>query len=270
MESCLELLYAGHWPARLLDRLPGAREVRVVRETVRFSANGMPPLRIGFVSDLHIGPLTPQGLLEAVFDEVRRARPDILLLGGDYVYLDVTSDGLAVLRRLVESVPCPTKLAVMGNHDLWTEDHRIVATLQETGVRVLVNEAVRLPAPWHDVTLVGLDDPWTAECDGDVAFAGLDDDGPRIVLCHSPDGLLQLTDRRFDLFVCGHTHGGQIASPWGPIVVTKGQLTRRFSAGRDHMNGATVIVSRGVGTVELPFRLFAPPDALVVDCEPES
>ena len=183
--------------------------------------------RIAFVSDLHVGPTTPASLLERTFEVIRRERPSVLLLGGDYVYLEAEPHRLAVLGSLVQSVDCPVKLAVLGNHDLWTWDRAIVEALSDAGVRVLVNEVASLPAPWSDVAVVGLDDPWTGRCDPWAAAAQLDGQPFRIVLCHSPDGLGLLSGLRFDLFLAGHTHGGQIAAPWGPIVLPHGRLCRR-------------------------------------------
>ena len=266
MESTLRLLYRGHWPAHLWSLFPAAHRVRQVRASVSLAMSDGPPCRIAFVSDLHIGPTTPEPLLRRVFAAIGDAEPDVVLLGGDYVYLDATEAGLRLLTDLVSTVACPVKLGVLGNHDLWTHDDRIVAALESAGATVLVNQAVALPPPWEQVTVVGLDDPWTGSCDAEAAFATVPEHSARIVLCHAPDGLLQLENRRFDLYLCGHTHGGQIATPWGPLVMPRGTLCRQFHAGPRQMHGSTVLVSRGVGGVELPLRLYAPPDVIVVEC----
>jgi predicted MPP superfamily phosphohydrolase len=266
MESTLRVLYTGHWPALLWSLFPTAHRVRLVRQSAPLGLAELPPCRIAFVSDLHIGPTTPEPLLRRVFAAIRDARPDVLLLGGDYVYLDATEAGLRLLADLVSTVACPVKLGVLGNHDLWTHDRRIVAALESAGAAALVNQAVALPPPWEQVAVVGLDDPWTGNCDAEAAFATVPEHSARIVLCHAPDGLLQLEHRRFDLYLCGHTHGGQIATPWGPLVMPRGTLCRQFHAGPSQMHGSTVLVSRGVGGVELPVRLYAPPDVILVEC----
>ena len=271
LESALGLLYRGDWPARLWAAVPTSDQVTITRHSVRLSAGRGQPCRVAFVSDLHVGPTTPLLLLEHTFDVIRQERPDVLLLGGDYVYLEALPSRLAVLRGLVESVPCPVKLAVLGNHDLWTSDEAIVEALSDGGVRVLVNEVATLPAPWSDVAVVGLDDPWTGRCDAVAAAAQLDGQPFRIVLCHSPDGLGFLSGLRFDLFLAGHTHGGQIAAPWGPIVLPHGRMCSRYPSGLARFGSGIVYVSRGVGTVELPMRTFAPPDVMLLDLlRPES
>ena len=217
------------------------------------------------MSDLHIGPTTPLSLIRRAFESVRRLCPDVLLLGGDYVLMEATASTLDLLEGLIQSAECPEAYAVMGNHDLWTHDHHIVASLERAGARVLLNETVRLAGAWRDVEIIGLDDPWTGTCDATAALARSDGTGFRVVVCHSPDGLLALGGAHFDVFLCGHTHGGQVATPWGPIIMSKGALCRRFAHGLGRFNGGDVVVSRGVGAGEIPVRLFAPPDILVVD-----
>jgi predicted MPP superfamily phosphohydrolase len=88
---------------------------------------------------------------------------------------------------------------------------------------------------------------------------------------HSPSGLLDLADRRFDLALCGHTHGGQMALPGGtPIVTSGGSLSRKYSRGRyDLASGGKLIVSVGLGCSLLPLRTFADPEIVVCDVTAE-
>jgi predicted MPP superfamily phosphohydrolase len=243
--------------------MPGATVPRGIRQELRLPRYRGHPLRLAFVSDLHLGPTTPRELLQRAFDEIRQASPDALLLGGDYVFLDPTPASLADLTRLVESVGARVTLAVMGNHDLWARDGLICEALEAAGATILVNTAVALPAPWGGIAVVGLDDPWTGERGSRLTLPR--SEGPRIVLCHSPAGLGTASRFGFDLFLCGHTHGGQLSTPWGPLVVPHGELCRRFLAGFHWLGGGQAFVSRGLGGVEIPVRTWASPDYLIAD-----
>jgi uncharacterized protein len=265
LESFLEAAYVGDWPARLWGVVPRVTQVSVTHQSIELPPGSGDRCRVAFVSDIHVGPTTPPALLENAFDTIRKAEPDVLLLGGDYVFLEAVPHRLALLRSLVESVPARLKLAVLGNHDLWTLDGEIVRALSSAGARGLINEASVLPYPWSDIVVVGLDDPWTGRCDPHAAASQIEGRPYRIVLCHSPDGLGVLADLRFDLYLAGHTHGGQIAAPWGPLVLPHGKMCSRFPAGFARFAEGVVYVSRGVGAVELPIRAFAPPDILVLD-----
>ena len=260
IESAQSLLYFGGWPARVLDQWGDrAPQVRVAEHTLACGRVGRPPLRLAFASDLHIGPLTSTRILEAAFARLAALAPDVLVLGGDYVSLEVTPRMGELLERLVAGVPAATKVAVLGNHDLWTDHTLVERALARAGATVLVNDNIRLPSPHDDVALVGLDDPWTGAPDAAAAFAGTTDAAVRIVVVHAPEGYPFVRDRAAALMLCGHTHGGQIATPRGPIVVP-GPLGPRWPAGLYDVDGLALYVSRGVGVVDLPLRLFAPPD----------
>jgi predicted MPP superfamily phosphohydrolase len=258
MEAVQEVVYARGWPGRALELIPGGTNVREVRHALDLGRGGRDPLQLAFASDLHIGPLTSPRLLENAFTALAAFRPDVLVLGGDYVSLEVTAAKAETLRRLVASVPAPTKLAVLGNHDLWTDETVVERALVAGGARVLVNGSVQLPAPHEDVAIVGLDEPWSGAPDPERAFAGVT--APvRIAVAHAPEGQPFIAGRGAALMLCGHTHGGQVALPSGPVVV-HGPLGRKYPSGLHEVGGLRLYVSRGIGNVDLPLRLYAPPE----------
>jgi predicted MPP superfamily phosphohydrolase len=258
METVQELVYAGGWPGYVYDRVTAGAPVSEVRHELALGRAGRAPLRMGFVSDLHIGPLTSTRLLENAFAALAAFRPDVLVMGGDYVSLEVTAAKAELLARLVGSVPAPTKLAVLGNHDLWTDHGVVERALEAGGARVLVNQSARLPGTHDDVAIVGIDEPWSGAPDAARAFASLDgDEAVRIAVAHAPEGIPFVQNRGAALLLCGHTHGGQVALPRGPVVV-HGPLGRKYPTGLYDVDGMRVYVSRGVGNVDLPLRVNAP------------
>lgn len=222
------------------------------------------PMRVAYASDFHAGPMTDRHLIADACEALRLASPDVLLLGGDFVDYDARQ--IDWVAPLLGAVPAPGgRYAVLGNHDWWTDEARIRDALQRAGIQVLVNRNVRLPAPFEDVWICGLDDPLGGAPDSAATLAAAT--GTRILLMHSPSGLADLGGEHFDLALCGHTHGGQIALPGGiPVVVPGGPLCRRYPRGRFELGaGRVMIVSCGIGCSGLPLRVFADPDILV--CE---
>jgi hypothetical protein len=269
IERVLRIAYRGDWPARVWGQLPGRTRVRVEHHTLAVRAPGRTPLRLAFASDLHIGPTTPVALLERAFDAMAAARPDVLALGGDYVFLEATPARAELLARLVARVPAAVKIAVLGNHDLWTHHARLEAALRRACVSVLVNDAVQLRdtalgAAHDDVALVGLDDPWTGAPDRAATLAAAGSAAVRLAICHAPEGTTHLAGE-VALMLCGHTHGGHVALPGGTPILVPGPLGRRYSSGVFDVRGTTLIVSRGLGGIELPLRSYAPPDVRIVD-----
>jgi uncharacterized protein len=249
--------------ARLTYKLGLHGKLQVTTHEVTVAAQGLlpAPLMIAFASDFHAGPTTHPEFFSRVFDEVIERQPDVLLLGGDFV----SSKGQSVValsRDLSRCSPRLGKFAVLGNHDLWTDDQLITRHLATAGVQVLVNENISLPAPFDGVSICGIDDPWTGSADAAKAFR--DAKAVRIFLTHSPDGLLRLVDEKYTLALAGHTHGGQVALRDGtPIIGAGGPLSRSHSRGRFEVAGnGPLIVSRGVGCSNVPVRINSDPEVV--------
>jgi len=214
-------------------------------------------LRIAFASDFHAGPATPWSLLEVAVARLADLRPDLVLFGGDFV--SINAGHAHRLACLPGSVDAPFgRFAVLGNHDYWAGAPTVARSLGAAGIR-----AVSLRAPFECISLCGLDDHTSGEPDADPAFAGAQD--VRLVLMHAPSGLLDVSEHRFNVAFCGHTHGGQVALPNGrPLLVGHGRLSRRYNARRYSLpGGRTLLVSRGVGCGTVPVRWNSPSSVLL-------
>jgi len=265
-----DTLYVGGWPSRLAR--PIGLQGRFGVATHHFPLPGRepdrPPLRVAFASDFHASPATAPSLVADACRALAAARPDLLLLGGDFVSFHARHIG-ALVRGLA-AVEAPLgKLAVLGNHDLIGDDAYIVRQLAAAGVHTLVNGNERLPAPHDDVWVCGLDDYGQGTPDADSAFAGAD--GVRLLLMHSPDGLAAAGDRRWAVGFCGHVHGGQFLLPGGRILIThRTPYSKRYIRGGvvelPAPGGGTrpLLVSRGIGQGNLPLRRGADPQVHVV------
>ena len=258
VEVIQRALYGSGWAARVAYSLGLQGRLHLANHVLALGEDpGRTPLRIAFVSDVHAGPLTDPRLLATAMRHVAEAAPDILLLGGDYVSLH-HSDVAALATLLAGLKPRLGIFAVFGNHDLWQDDLAISEALAGAGVRLLINDELRLPAPYAHIVLYGMDDPGTGNPRGPSSPLGQGD--IRMVLMHSPLGLHYLQGRPFHVAFCGHTHGGQVALPSGaPIVLPPGSGDRRHArGGLFSVDGGQILVSRGLGMSELPIRVFAP------------
>lgn len=257
-EGVSQVVFVGGWAATVAHQLGlQGRIVASEHEVVLDGGAKLPrELRVAFASDFHAGPLTDPRLLRRAFERIGEWKPDLVLLGGDFVGLHRRFIGR--FREAVRSVAPPLGVfAVVGNHDLWKGEAAICSALSEWGVRVLKNARVRLPAPFESVILGGLDDPAVGEPDADATFG--DEAGIRIALMHSPQGVVLLRDRKVAVAFAGHTHGGQLCLPGGhPWIVPRGCW--QWKKGRFEVDGIPggMIVSRGVGCTNLPIRSFCP------------
>ena len=165
-------------------------------------------VRIAQLSDIHVGHLTPAEHIRAAIDVANAARPDVIVLTGDYVgwrrhEAELATTQLAGLRA-------PRVLAVLGNHDYFTWGAGVTRALEHNGYEVLRNQATVADVRGAPLTMIGVDDPVTRHDDLDAAFAGAPARVPRVVLCHAPDRGPDIARRGADLILSGHTHGGQI------------------------------------------------------------
>jgi predicted MPP superfamily phosphohydrolase len=258
-ESFLKPFWERFPTERLAHRLTPPAVVTAAR--VELAAYDGPPLRIAFLSDLHAGPTTATSLLTAAIARVATLAPDVVLLGGDYVYFD--ADNLeriaAPLAHMAARYPT---YGIWGNHDLWADDAYLGRRFASLGVQMLRNQWARSLAGFP-IDLYGVDDPWTGEPD----FAPLAGAArPVILLCHNPDGLLLMQRaHRADLMLCGHTHGGQVCRRDGRPYFVHAKTGTRFAGGRYEYEGRQLVVSKGLGTVEVPVRRHAPPEIVSVD-----
>jgi predicted MPP superfamily phosphohydrolase len=265
-EVWYDVLFRGGWAARIARPLGLQGTLGVARQTLPVAARrrAAPPMRIAFASDLHAGPTTHPRLVADACRALADAKPDLLLLGGDFVSFHARHADRLV--PLLAAIDAPLgKFAVLGNHDLLADDGYVVRRLADAGVRTLVNESARLSAPHDDVWVCGLDNTEEGSPDAAPAFAGAD--GIRLVLMHSPDGLRAVGDRTFAAAFCGHTHGGQFWLRGKPLVNFSGPLSRKYlRGGVFHLgagSGGALLVSRGIGFGNLPMRRGADPEVHV-------
>ena len=224
--------------------------------------SGGQEIRIGFVTDTHVGPTVTAADLDRAMQLVMAEEPDLLLLGGDYVsesprYLPDTA---SVIGQYVAGAPLGA-LAVFGNHDYSNDAPRMERLLSGKGVRVLRNEAV--PVAEAGFWVAGIDDTLLSTPDVDATFADVPRDAPVVALWHEPDGAGEVASHGAMLQLSGHSHGGQVRFPVvGPISVPPGG--QRFVSGLYHVNGMPIYTSHGVGAYRPPVRYRCAPEVTLV------
>lgn len=236
---------------------------------------GTPPLRLLHISDLHVERLTRRE--ERVLALAEEARPDLILITGDYVNLSYNEDETThqQVRQLLGKLDAPYGVyATLGSPPVDLPGV-IPSLFADLSVRLLRDEWACLDLPGErQLVLLGLDCTHDIEVDAarlDRVLQQAPNGVPRVLLYHSPELIPQAADHGLDLYLCGHTHGGQVRLPgYGPIL-TSSQLGRAYVMGHYRLDKTNLYVSRGVGLEGLSaprVRFLSPPEITLVILHP--
>jgi uncharacterized protein len=239
-------------------------QLEITRETIALP--GLPPalggLRIGLLTDIHRSRWVSHDDVRHAVDRLMAERPDLIILGGDYVtwgdrhYVVPSAEALAPL-----SAPNGV-FGILGNHD---DDHEMPAALARNGVQILKDARTHLTISGEGLDLVGIR-YWTRRT-SDIAAVVRGAAGPVFLLAHDPRRLTEAAALDIPLVLSGHTHGGQVVLPGlGAIAAQKFPVV----AGIGRLRQTTMFVSRGLGTVYVPIRLNCPPEVVVLTLQAES
>lgn len=225
---------------------------------------GLAGMRIGFITDTHVGPfITPDDLARAT-TILANEHTDLILLGGDYVSESprYTSSAVEVLWELVREAPLGG-IAVLGNHDLSVSQRRVEEVLNTTGIPVLRNKATSVSYGGEQLWIAGIDETLLGDPRPDETFAQVPAGAASIALWHEPEYAEQASARGAFLQLSGHSHGGQIRIPGvGPVGLPIGG--KRHVMGLSDADGMPIYTARGVGVYRPPLRFNCPPEVTVV------
>ncbi len=216
-------------------------------------------LTIALLSDLHVD--RESRALIQLNRAVREARPDLLVFAGDAIN---TRESAELFRRTLAALPARLgRVAVRGNHDVfrWSDVDLFggnVATELSGDRPILLEHLALCGAPFDQPNTV-------APCLARAPASALS-----VVVYHSPD-LIEALEPRPDLYLAGHTHGGQVRLPFFGAVVTFSQFGKKYEMGRYEVRGTTLYVNRGIGfePVMPRVRFLARPELTFVHLLPE-
>lgn len=230
------------------------------------------PLRIAHISDLHCEG-KPRLEDSTLPEAIERERPDAIVFTGDSTN---ALEGIPVLRRLLARLArvAPT-YCVRGNWDAgghklgWQEASEVDARLgmfEGTGARELDGEAAPLRS---DVWVAGI--PVFGRSKIAATLARVPQGAFTVFLCHWPDEIEEVSRLGADLYLAGHTHGGQVALPFYGALVTFSKFGKDYEAGLYRVGPTQLYVNRGIGMdgQGAPrVRFWARPELTILELSP--
>ncbi len=228
-------------------------------------------VRLVQVSDLHVERVTRRE--RALVARLKELSPDYVLLTGDYLNLSYIGEPRAIAEaRQVLRALCDVGMvyAVSGTHHI-DPDKVVAALFDDLTIRWLRDEHVTIQRDGYALTFAGAGCTRDPEVDSAAvarALAGVNADSFIVLLFHSPEMAEEASRWGTDLYLAGHTHGGQIRLPFYGALITATNTGKQYEMGRYQVNGMTMYVSRGIGMEGMAApraRFLCPPEIVCID-----
>ena len=247
----------GIWSAY---RLP-----EVTRRTLTFPdlPAGLDGLAVLHLSDLHAGIHLEEDRMREIVAQANALAPDLIVQTGDMI--DISPSYIPAYVRAFRDLRAPLGVVtVLGNHDRYTGEEAVVRGCRDAGQVFVKNGCHVVERDGASLALLGIDDPrnWKVDDpqpeDVDAALRAAPREAFKLLLAHRPGAWDSAAPRGIPLTLAGHIHGGQLYVPlvgWSP-----GRLITKYVMGHFQRGGSQLYVSRGIGVVGVPIRVFAPPE----------
>ena len=255
-------------------------------ERVDLSIPGLPEelkgTTITFISDIHSGPYMNENLMREYAEVINDLKSDMILMAGD-----LTNSQKEEVFPFVHAFKVLKAqhgiYSSLGNHDYFSDANFISKVVNsESPVKILRNQSEIISIKGKDICIMGIEDTrQSGSAPDNILINYLDetiigtkklfsdknlnyDETAKIALFHKPYFFSELQDRKIDLFLSGHTHGGQVVlADFGNINISFAGAVSDFIKGLYKNPTSQMYVSRGIGCVALPLRLNCPPEITV-------
>lgn len=210
------------------------------------------------VSDTHFGLINHKKFTNKVVDAILAIQPDFVLHAGDF-YDGPAVDTLpmtASWKRLAVKLPV---FYAPGNHEEYGNYAGFLDSIRNAGVTILDDKKT----VFDGVQIAGItyregkDNPGAVSA---LQKLELSSDMPSILINHPPTALRTAEEQGVDLQVSGHTHNGQM---W-PVTYIVRRVYGDYYYGLNKYENMQVLTTSGVGTFGPPFRLFNPPELVLI------
>jgi uncharacterized protein len=236
--------------------------------------------RLVQISDLHVGDWTTLEHLRSVVATVNALNADLVAVTGDFITRMEWVDRAGLTEALRGLQARDGVVAVLGNHDHWSDADGVRAILRAAGLDELENRSRTLRRGGGLLHIAGVDDVWTDRSDLQEALAGIPSQGAVVLLAHEPDFADTVAQaERVDLQLSGHSHGGQVVIPFlGPLQLP--MWGRKYHTGLYRVQRATggspqgptlhLYTNRGIGMLSPHVRVGCRPEISVFELGTET
>lgn len=253
--------------------------LRVTRETLNTPkfASSAPSLRLLHIADIHVERITPrERRLNKLIEDLK---PDVIVFSGDFVSISYTYDDEAkeAVQKVIRQWKAPLGVyCVPGTYTVEPVERVKTFVRGMDNLSLLLDQWVTLETPAGKFSILGMVTRHILETDQQTLARLMQyapQEGMKLLLTHAPDVAPEANRAGIDLYLCGHTHGGQIRLPLIGALFSGSHLGMRFVMGRKDLTQTVVYTSRGVGLEGLGApraRFLCPPEIILWEIRGEA
>ncbi len=220
-------------------------------------------LRILHLTDLHLDERPEMASLVA--DKIKDLEFDLAVFTGDYTTYGLQTEQAKksfhlCMKTILDVVNSKDgTYCILGNHD----SHLMYDHLSKHKVTILINDLISIKRGTEYINILGTDDVhyfWTQKAEKVLNLAK---EHFTIALVHSPELYKSAAENQVNLYLCGHTHGGQICFPGGKAIISHLNTGKKFISGAWKFKKMIGYTSNGIGSSVIPIRFFCPPEIAI-------
>ena len=269
----LTLFFAVYVPARIIYdyNTVDTRSVNYLKKNLPKELDGF---KIAFISDIQADRYTDEKRLERYIDKINESNPDLVLIAGDVItstpdYIETAAKYIGKIKSKYGIYSC------VGDHDNWAYRQDYVRSLRE--IKKSLND-YKIEMPDNELRYIEIDSSRigitfiTNTYVSDISETTLKNLASsnkaefKIFLTHQPQQFLinSAAKNDYDLFLAGHTHGGQITLLFPFIQLTPTLVETRYVKGDFYFNDMLAVVCGGLGMSLAPVRYNSTPEIVII------
>jgi len=248
------------------------REIKYEKQELSASLDGF---RIAFISDIQADHFTDEGRLSNYLNKVNSLNPDLILIAGDLIttgpdYIELSAREVGKLKAKYGVYSC------IGDHDNWAYRNDYARSLSEVksalnyhGVQMIDNQIKTIDVEGTELEISIITATYVEDVPKNILDSlTINNSGSfKIFLVHQPQPELIETAKKngFDLFLAGHTHGGQITFVFPFIQLTPTMFETSYIRGDFWFDKMLMIINRGLGMSLAPLRYNSTPEITLIN-----
>ena len=249
-------------------------DVRKINFEIKTLSPSLENFRITFISDIQADHYTDQARLEKFVNTVNSLNPDLVLIAGDLIttgpdYISISGQEVGKIKSKYGVYSC------VGDHDNWAYRNDYARSLAEVEAALYANKVQMVDNGIRTINVGDSEIDITfitntyVETVSEIILDSLSSNSfgdLKIFLAHQPRPHLIETAQKnnFDMYLAGHTHGGQITFVFPFIQLTPTMFETKYTKGDFWFGSMLLVVTRGLGMSLAPIRYNSTPEVTLI------